>query len=236
MALLLNISGEEFKIYLQTLCDTGTTYEHARDKLNECFKPKQNIAFERRVQIIKARRKWNCWQFYFVIIKTVLAVTFQKIRDDMIRDQVVASCRSTVLRKKLLAGSLMLSKVWTISRTYKMSDTHACKIKENNISKQTGEINWLTRHTRWIQSGQLNTVTSQSLMSGTYQLQNSMARGSNQRPRFIRTRAECYWCGGKSYYGRECTRAKNAICRDCKRKGRFACVCKMKACEYDFWG
>ena len=45
-----------------------------------------------------------------------------------------------------------------------------------------------------------------------------------------RTRAstECYCCGGKGHYGRECQRAKKVICRDCGRHGHFARMCKTQ--------
>ena len=32
----------------------------------------------------------------------------------------------------------------------------------------------------------------------------------------------------RNHYGPECTQAKNAICRDCGRKGHFAIMCKTK--------
>ena len=44
----------------------------------------------------------------------------------------------------------------------------------------------------------------------------------------MRETAECYRCGGRNHYGRECTLAKNAICRDCGWKGHFAIMCKTK--------
>ena len=56
----------------------------------------------------------------------------------MVRDQVVDCCRSTDLRKKLLAESdLTLEKVRTISRTYELSLTHTKKIAADNQTSQS---------------------------------------------------------------------------------------------------
>ena len=40
--------------------------------------------------------------------------------------------------------------------------------------------------------------------------------------------AECYRCGGKGHYGRECQNAQNVICRDCGCRGHFARMCSAQ--------
>ena len=159
----------------------------------------------------------------------------------MIREQVVDCCRSTDLRKKLLAESdLTLEKVRTISRTYELSSTHAKKIAADNQTNQSqsSEINRITRqstrnqHSRsrpQTNTDHLRRTSRSESFRGSYQGPSQPNRQRNsQRRAYTRETAECYRCGGRNHYGRECIRAKNAICRDCGRKGHFAIMCKTK--------
>ena len=57
---------------------------------------------------------------------------------------------------------------------------------------------------------------------------NSKASQGKTGKRHTRATAECYRCGGKGHYDRECQRAKNVICRDCGRRGHFARMCKTQ--------
>jgi hypothetical protein len=56
-------------------------------------------------------------------------------KEDMIRDQVVDGCKSTELRRKLLAvENLTLDKVRKIARTYELFVTHASKMDKGEDS------------------------------------------------------------------------------------------------------
>ena len=134
------MSGEEVQDLFETLIDTGTTYAHAIDKLNEYFAPKKNIAFERHVfRQPKQEENETVDNFIVRLSKLSISCDFSELqKEDMIRDQVVDCCRSTDLRKKLLAESdLTLEKVRTISRTYELSSTHTKKIAADNQTNQS---------------------------------------------------------------------------------------------------
>ena len=242
-ALLLHVSGEEVQDLFETLTDTGTTYAHAIDKLNEYFSPKKNIAFERHVfRQSKQEEDETVDNFIVRLSKLSISCDFSELqKEDMIRDQVVDCCRSTDLRKKLLAESdLTLEKVRTISRPYELSSTHAKKIAADNQTNQSqsSEINRITRqstrnqHSRsrpQTNTDQFRRTSRSESFRGSYQGPSQPNRQrNNQRRAYTRETAECYRCGGRNHYGRECIRAKNAICRDCGWKGHFAIMCKTK--------
>ena len=133
-ALLLHVSREEVQDLFETMTDTGTTYAQAIDKLNEYFAPKKNIAFERHVFRQSKQEDKTVDNFIVRLSKLSISCDFSELqKEDMIRDQVVDCCRSTDLRKKLLAESdLTIEKVRTISRTYELLSTHAKKIAADN--------------------------------------------------------------------------------------------------------
>ena len=106
-ALLLDVSGEEVQDLFETLTYTGNTYAQAIDKLNEYFAPKKNIAFERHMfRQSKQEEDETVDNFIVRLSKLSISCDFSELqKEDMIRDQVVDCCRSTDLRKKLLAES-----------------------------------------------------------------------------------------------------------------------------------
>lgn len=243
-ALLLHVAGEEVQDLFETLPNTGTTYAEALAALNTYFEPKKNIAFERHL-FRQAKQQDDETVDNFIVRLSKLALgcdfTDDAQKNDMIRDQVVDCCKSTDLRKKLLSESeLTLEKVRTVARTFELSSSHAKKMAENNQSLDTrsGEINRLNG-VRCKQPGPRNT-NGNVVASGTQRQSrnppgrtNSSGRLNTSQAktpwkRYSRATAECYRCGGKSHYGRECQRAKNVICRDCGRRGHFARTCKTK--------
>ena len=234
-ALLLHVSGEEIQDLFETLEDTGNTFAEALGALNTYFEPKKNIAFERHVfRQAKQQDDETVDNFIVRLSKLSLGCDFEDAqKSDMIRDQVVDCCKSTELRKKLLSeANLTLDRVRTISRTFELSSSHAKQMAEDNQSpeqKQFGEINKLNGARRKQYGPRHDTVqatpTGNQRHSGNH---SSHSRGRSKK-RFPRATAECYRCGGKGHYGRECQRAKNVVCRDCGRRGHFARMCKTNA-------
>ena len=155
-------------------------------------------------------------------------------------DQVVDCCKSNELRKKLLSESeLTLDKIRTVSRTFELSSSHAKKMAEDNqtLDTKSGEINRLNGARRKqpgprISNGNGATSGNQRQMGQYADRSNnsgySKASQGKTGKRHARATAECYRCGGKGHYGRECQRAKNVICRDCGRRGHFARMCKTQ--------
>ena len=101
-ALLLHISGYKVQVIFETFEDQGTTYEYAVAKLSEYFKPKKIISYERHV-FHKSKQNADETVDNYTVRLSKLAVSCEFTnKNEMIRDQVVNSCHSSKLRKKLL--------------------------------------------------------------------------------------------------------------------------------------
>ena len=90
-ALLLHVSGEEVKDLFETLTDTGTTYVHAIDKLNEYFAPKKNILFERHMfRQSKQEEDETVDNFIARLSKLSITCDFSELqKEDMVHDLVI---------------------------------------------------------------------------------------------------------------------------------------------------
>jgi hypothetical protein len=142
-ALLLHVAGEEVQDIIETLDNTGTKYDQAVAALSDYFKPRKHISFEIHV-FRHAKQKDDETRANFIVRLSKLSVSCEYTVDqkqDMIRDQVVDGCKSTELRRKLLAvENLTLDKVRKIARTYELSVTHASKMDKGEYStKDTKE-------------------------------------------------------------------------------------------------
>ncbi|MCG7879290.1 MAG: RNase H-like domain-containing protein, partial [Candidatus Thiodiazotropha endolucinida] len=236
-ALLLHVAGEEVQDLFDTLSDTGTSYDDALEALNLYFEPKKNIAFERHLfRQAKQQSDETVDNFIVRLSKLALGCDFDDHqKNDMIRDQVVDCCKSTELRKKLLSEqTLTLERVRTISRTFELSSSHAKQMSENNKTSDDNsvEINRLQgarRKQAWSRPGNGNAASRSQRQTGSRSdTRSDTTNPGKQGRRFTKATAECYRCGGKGHYGRECQRAKDVVCRDCGHKGHFARMCKSK--------
>ena len=99
-ALLLHLAGPEVQQIFDTLADTGNSndFDTAVEKLNEYFKPKKNISFERhQFRLQKQKYDETVQEFCTRLKQMSLSCEFTNT-DEMIRDQIVEKCCSTDLR------------------------------------------------------------------------------------------------------------------------------------------
>ena len=103
----------------------------AAAKLSEYFQPQKYIPYERHV-FHKAKQNQdetidNCIER---LSKLAISCEFGD-RNEMIRDQIVNSCASSKLRKKLLEEKdLTLDKAQTLSRRFELSETYPKKMDQ----------------------------------------------------------------------------------------------------------
>ena len=140
----------------------------------------------------------------------------------MIRDQVVNSCNSSKLRKKLLEeDNLTLEKVPQISRTYELSETHSRRMEvpaESSSTNGTGneEVNRM-RHVK----------PSRNKNKGARPKEYPKTTPVNQRvrPHDRRQQGEitaiCYRCGEGGHYGKSCEKNKVRHVLRVRRKTSF---------------
>ena len=126
-ALPLHIAGPDTQDLFEILTDTGTEYQHALNKLDEHFSIKKKVPFERSVFHSTTQHKSeSIEQFVTRLRKLTLYCEYGDSTEEQIRDQVIATCNSTKLRRKLLTESdLTLEKVFrTIYGTSSASFIH----------------------------------------------------------------------------------------------------------------
>ena len=116
--LFLHCAGPDVQDILETLTDTGNTFAQAKTKLDNYFKPKDNIPYNRHLfRQCGQQPDETIAQYVTRLRKLAASCNFADAKDDFIRDQVVEKCKSNVLRRKLLAeADLTLAKVLTIAQ------------------------------------------------------------------------------------------------------------------------
>ncbi|MCG8113721.1 MAG: RNase H-like domain-containing protein, partial [Candidatus Thiodiazotropha taylori] len=229
-ALLLHISGYEVQDIFETFEDQGISYDDAVEKLSAYFEPKKNVAYERHL-FHKAKQSADETIDNYIVRLSKLAVSCDFTdKHEMVRDQVVNSCYSTKLRKKLLEEEkLTLEKVQSISRTHELSETHSKRMEipdENtaNAGANNDEVNRV-RHTK---SGRNR---NQGARPKDYN-RSTRPMGQRFKPQDRRpqgdTTAICYRCGEKGHYGKSCEKTKDVTCYACGGKRHFAKMCRSK--------
>ena len=230
-ALLLHISGSEVQDIFETFEDQGTTYQHALTKLSAYFKPKKNISYERHVFHKAQQNNEETIDNYIVrLTKLALSCEFTD-KTEMIRDQVVNSCNSSKLRKKLLEEeTLTLDKVKTISRTFELSETHSKRMETKSTSDDssaTAGANGNEEVNRVRRTKQRRNNNNQGARPKT-NYQGTKPSGQMNNRMQGETTAICYRCGEKGHYGKSCEKTKDVTCHACGGKRHFARMCRSK--------
>ena len=117
-ALLLHLRGKDLKEIYRSLQATEDKYEDVITKLDNYFRPKKNVTYERYL-FKQTKQKSEESSSSFVTRLRRLAETCEFTNVDVeIKDQFIVMCRSTALKKKLLRESeLTLSKLLDIARS-----------------------------------------------------------------------------------------------------------------------
>ena len=215
-ALLLHTAGIEVQELYETLTDPGPTEEFEEDTatdfektvrtLNAYFVTKLNEPYERHVfRSMAQQERETVSQFIARLRKQAQNCNFANPDVD-IRDQVIDKCRSSELRKKLLAKEhLTLQKVQEIARSMEAVDLQAKKMGAQDSASSTEE------------SLGVNQVVSAS--------DSKLPKQQKGKKRLGRW----YRCGQEGHFSKDksCP-ARQSVCTKCKKVGHYASVCKTK--------
>ena len=124
-------------------------------------------------------------------------------KNEMIRDQVVNSCNSSKLRKKLLEeDNLTLEHVQQISRTYELSETHSRRMEVLAESSSTnGTSNEEVNQMRHVKPSRNKNKGARPKEYPKTTHVNQRARPHDRRQQGEIT-AICYRCGEGGHYGK----------------------------------
>ena len=133
-AALLHLVGDEVQDIFETLGDVGITYEQAVTKLDIHFDIKKNIPFEGGVFHEAGQESGENIDSYVTRLKRlIIHCEYGDATQNEIRDQVIAKCKSSKLRKRSLQEpDLTLEKVLTIGKLMEQSDPQTKKIEQQN--------------------------------------------------------------------------------------------------------
>lgn len=145
-AALLHLVGDEVQDIFETLGEVGTTYDQAIEKLDSHFDIKKNIPFERCVFHEAGQESGENIDSYVTRLKKLtIHCEYGDARQNEIRDQVIAKCQSSKLRKRLLQeADLTLDKVLTIGKLMEQSDHQTKKIEQQNNAGSSAVTSWPT--------------------------------------------------------------------------------------------
>lgn len=209
-ALLLHFAGPDVQDIFATLPDTGeaTDYGKAVKALNDYFIPKVNTAYARHTfrQLVQKPNE-PIQQFATRLRHAAKDCGYGTDRDNHIRDEVLAKCTSTYLRRKLLEERDSL----TLARTLELAD---------QCEKVEAQMAGLSK------SETVNNISEKG--------KHHQDRGRDKKAK-QKTKSHgdtCYRCGNTGHYGRDsCCPAKGKVCKKCGLKDHFMKMCKTKSSE-----
>ena len=229
-ALLLHLLGPECQDIFQTLTITQeenqNEFDAAINALNGHFSVQKNVPFERSVfhRAVQDAEE-NIDQYITRLRKLSLYCEYGDSVEDQIRDQVISSCSSSKLRKRLLTEpNLTLEKVTQISQAMESAAHHSKQIEESQTLKPEREdLNKVKHYSRkYVPRKPQQSYNSRQQHSHK---QQQYQRDHKQSPSVI----ICSRCGAKGHTGPECRRSKGKTCTKCHKQGHFASMCRTQS-------
>lgn len=219
-ATLLHMAGEEVQQIFDTLpnSDEATTFQQALTKLNDQFNVKKNVPYERIIFHEAKQESGESVDAFVTRLRKLAQYCEYTNLDDEIRDQVIAKCRSSKFRKRLLQETdLNLEKLLRIGRALEQSASQTKKIEENASS--VGEVNTMMKRNHFGNKRNYNKNNGKKVYNKSDDSRDSK-KFYNDNP--------CGRCGMTSHSSKDCRITKGKTCKKCSLIGHFAKCCKTK--------
>ena len=222
-ALLLHLVGQQTQEVFETLgVADDATYQVSLDAFDGHFDMQRNVSFERSVfHNAKQKENESIEQYVTRLRRLAQYCEYNDIVEEQIRDQVVATCNSSKLRKRLLVEAHLTSqRVRELGRAEETSILLAPKletpeeIKKESI-RQIASRGGKNRGSFSYSGGRLN---RDPLTSST---------PSNSSNSIL----SCTRCGAKGHQGNECRRSRGKKCLTCGKFGHFSVMCRSSSKE-----
>ena len=214
-ALLLHLLGRETQEIFETLnVDDGASLEVALEALTNYFVVKKNVPFERSI-FHQAKQKDDESIEQFVTRLRTLAATcdYGDERDNQIRDQLIAACKSNTFRKKLLSkDNLTLDKALEMGQLLENVLHQTKTIDNQGSSGSKGDDEYVN----FMKGSNRKTVSSKF----PYSRSNASSSSASGR--------SCGRCGGNGHISKDCRRTKDSSCLKCGKRGHWKVMCRTK--------
>ena len=206
-ALLLHAAGVNVQDIYYTFAEKApgeheTVYSVAKKQLDEHFKTKVNVPYERSLFRSMGQNSDETVEQYIVRLRQRGSLCEFADLNEMIRDQIIEKCNSKVLRRKLLEKQdLTLDKLRQIAQAFEMSQ------KQADCMEQSGKQD-------------VNRVRARA-QSYPDRKRDGKTKWADQ--------PKCFSCGyvGHMHKDPKCP-AKGQKCRKCSNIGHFEVCCKTK--------
>ena len=216
-ALLLHVAGKEVREIYRAIPETsGDDFAEVVKKLDDYFKPKKNLSYERYMFKKAVQQEGEDAASYITRLRTLAeSCEYQQIAIE-IKDHFIASCLSVKLRKLLLKeGNLTLEKLQEVARGEETAIEQARQIekdKQETVNK-TKEVNSLKPQRQY-----------------QNQRQYRSQRQSNFREKGKNRDSKCFKCGDAFVQGhlKNC-KAIGKTCFKCGKSNHLAKVCRSQA-------
>ena len=209
-------------------------FNHVKKCYDEHFLPKRNIIFERtqfnkRVQL----KDESSDSFITDLHKLVDTCEYGPMRDELLRDRIVAGMCDLVLSEKLqiedpktLTLEKVIQRVRTSEQVRKQCQEMRNKGENTSVNAVHNKHSYRNNDRNKPKSWQQKSQHQSQRPSNPKSSHNS--RPSNYRGTTASSRARCGRCGRDAHSRTECP-AINSTCRKCKRKGHWDIVCRSVA-------
>ena len=204
----------------ETLPNQGETFDEAIAALDAHFSVKKNVPYERSIfHSAKQEQQESIEQYITRLGKLTKHYGYGDSTDDQIRDQVIASCRSTKHRTKFLQGrNLTLQKVIDIGQSIELASHQSKQIESSMQQEGTASANYV----------EPRRISSRFTKRPQQPAQNNQQQRRHQDNNNSQHQTECGRCGYKNHKSTECRRSKNITCGSCGKLGHFEKMCRTK--------
>ena len=219
-SLLLHLMGPTSQEIFETLPNQGESFNEAVAALDAHFSVKKNVPYERSVfHNAKQEAHESIEQYVTRLRKLTTHCEYGDATNDQIRDQVIASCRSSKHRTKFLQErDLTLQKVIEIGQSHELAAHQSKQIEATIASDASANFVRSQKHYSKNRSSNNNNKPSSN---PTHHQPADKQTDKQQQP-------TCGRCGYRNHKSSECRRSKNVTCGSCGKLGHFEKMCRTK--------
>ena len=216
-ALLLHLGGKALREVYHSLQAAEDKYKNVVQKLDEYFKPKKNITYERYLfKQVKQSSDESSSNYVTRLRRMAETCEFADVSVG-IKDNLIVTCASNYLRKKLLRDTeLNLEKLLVIARSEEIAKSQA-EHMDKKVEK-SDVLNTLRKQEKYKQV---------SYPTGSSH-QRDKRKNSYQNKNF-QSNNKCRHCGDNFHQGHlKVCKANGKVCYNCGKKNNLSNVCFLK--------
>ena len=160
-------------------------------------------------------------------------VTADKYRENSIRDAFISGIHSHLIRQRLLENkTLDLATMFDQARALDMAQKSAEVYMDTSLSTSSDPFSASTSKAMSSPTpARLSDPPPASSSQASARLSDPPPASSSQASARL-SDPKCYFCGGHGKHPRVRCPARNAICRNCSKRGHFAQVCRSSPDRY----